>query len=85
MGKGFLEMMMMATVKCPQRMHTRPRPDATAEIRRKCCSGGDNAFMPLGAICFFYDAFNFPSGWSRRKGPVNFPDCFKINSISNVL
>ena len=26
---------------CPQRMYTRPRPDATAEIRRKCLKGGD--------------------------------------------
>ena len=31
--------------KWPQRMHTRPRPDATAEIRRKCFKGEDGAFM----------------------------------------
>ena len=48
MGKDLL-MVMMKTVKCPQRMHTRPRPDATAEIRRKCFKGGDNDFMQLGA------------------------------------
>lgn len=67
MGKDFLEMMMMATVKCPQRMHTRPRPDATAEIRRKCCSGGDNAFMPLGAICFFMTLLIFHQDGAEEK------------------
>ena len=103
--------MIMTMAKFPQRMYTRPRPDATAEIWRKCFKGILN--LTIGSnrekwdklwetgggsqkqkfllitntnvewIGFLISPNPFSSGRSRREGPMNVPDSFEINSISN--
>ena len=62
---------------CPQRMYTRPRPDATAEIRRKCLKGGDRV---LNWWCNDMER-RFREGFSDFVSMLKKTECFFVSIL----